>query len=189
MCSPESVIWKWRHTARHCGENVRPSLQNVWYMEPIVTGTDPRSVMIEFEAEKERISYVIKEKGAAGTLFSQGEVICKEKGAPFEASVFQLPAPFVQRTEPKDIYHSFSAAGIVQKDSFQVIREFSYTERKALAKLTLPSHLEADFKQYILHPSLMDGAVQTAMAHVLQFQKSLRLSYRFPSEKYSCLNR
>ncbi|ARJ75590.1 polyketide synthase [Bacillus velezensis] len=153
------------------GERPVVSLQSVWYMEPIVTGTDPRSVMIEFEAEKERISYVIKEKGADGTLFSQGEVICKEKGTSLEAPAFQLPAPFAQRTEPEDIYHSFSEAGIVQKDSFQVIREFSYTERKALAKLTLPSHLEADFKQYILHPSLMDGAVQTAMAHVLQFQK------------------
>ncbi|MCC9263789.1 SDR family NAD(P)-dependent oxidoreductase [Bacillus velezensis] len=161
------------------GERPAVSLQNVWYMEPIVTGTDPRSVMIEFEAEKERISYVIKEKGAAGTLFSQGEVICKEKGAPFEAQVFQFPALFSQRTEPKDIYHSFSEAGIVQKDSFQVIREFSYTERKALAKLTLPSHLEADFKQYILHPSLMDGAVQTAMAHVLQFQKEPALIVPF----------
>ena len=161
------------------GERPVVSLQNVWYMEPIVTGTDPRSVMIEFEAEKERISYVIKEKGADGTLFSQGEVICKENGASFEAPVFQLPAPFTQRTEPKDIYHSFSEAGIVQKDSFQVIREFSYTERKALAKLTLPSHLEADFKQYILHPSLMDGAVQTAMAHVLQFQKEPALIVPF----------
>ncbi|MGG0914500.1 type I polyketide synthase [Bacillus velezensis] len=161
------------------GERPVVSLQSVWYMEPIVTGTDPRSVMIEFEAEKERISYVIKEKGADGTLFSQGEVICKEKGASFEAPAFQLPAPFAQRTEPKDIYHSFSEAGIVQKDSFQVIREFSYTERKALAKLTLPSHLEADFKQYILHPSLMDGAVQTAMAHVLQFQKEPALIVPF----------
>ncbi|MFP3633770.1 SDR family NAD(P)-dependent oxidoreductase [Bacillus sp. SIMBA_033] len=161
------------------GERPAVSLQSVWYMEPIVTGTDPRSVMIEFEAEKERISYVIKEKGADGTLFSQGEVICKEKGASFEAPAFQLPAPFAQRTEPKDIYHSFSEAGIVQKDSFQVIREFSYTERKALAKLTLPSHLEADFKQYILHPSLMDGAVQTAMAHVLQFQKEPALIVPF----------
>ncbi|WP_049626970.1 type I polyketide synthase [Bacillus sp. JFL15] len=161
------------------GERPVVSLQSVWYMEPIVTGTDPTSVMIEFEAEKERISYVIKEKGADGNLFSQGEVICKEKGAPFEAPVFQLPAPFTQRTEPKDIYHSFSEAGIVQKDSFQVIREFSYTERKALAKLTLPSHLEADFKQYILHPSLMDGAVQTAMAHVLQFQKEPALIVPF----------
>ncbi len=47
------------------GERPAVSLQNVWYMEPIVTGTDPRSVMIEFEAEKEHISYVIKEKGAA----------------------------------------------------------------------------------------------------------------------------
>ncbi|UUA75645.1 type I polyketide synthase [Bacillus amyloliquefaciens] len=161
------------------GERPVVSLQNVWYMEPIVTGTDPRSVMIEFEAEKERISYVIKEKGADGTLFSQGEVICKENGSSFEAPVFQLPAPFAQRTEPKDIYHSFSEAGIVQKDSFQVIREFSYTERKALAKLTLPSHLEADFKQYILHPSLLDGAVQTAMAHVLQFQKEPALIVPF----------
>ncbi|MGY6590396.1 SDR family NAD(P)-dependent oxidoreductase [Bacillus velezensis] len=161
------------------GERPVVSLQSVWYMEPIVTGTDPRSVMIEFEAEKERISYVIQEKGADGTLFSQGEVICKEKGASFEAPAFQLPAPFAQRTEPEDIYHSFSEAGIVQKDSFQVIREFSYTERKALAKLTLPSHLEADFKQYILHPSLMDGAVQTAMAHVLQFQKEPALIVPF----------
>ncbi|WP_342496859.1 type I polyketide synthase [Bacillus sp. FSL R5-0593] len=161
------------------GERPVVSLQSVWYMEPIVTGTDPRSVMIEFEAEKERISYVIKEKGADGTLFSQGEVICKEKGTSLEAPAFQLPAPFAQRTEPEDIYHSFSEAGIVQKDSFQVIREFSYTERKALAKLTLPSHLEADFKQYILHPSLMDGAVQTAMAHVLQFQKEPALIVPF----------
>ncbi|MGP3781337.1 hypothetical protein ACTWKC_13800 [Bacillus sp. 4A_MP3] len=38
-------------------------------MEPIVTGTDLRSVMIEFEAEKERISYVIKEKERTASSF------------------------------------------------------------------------------------------------------------------------
>ncbi len=66
----------------------------------------------------------LRKKERLSTLFSQGEVICKEKGAPFEASVFQLPAPFVQRTEPKDIYHSFSAAGIVQRTVFRSSANF-----------------------------------------------------------------
>jgi acyl transferase domain-containing protein len=58
-------------------------------------------------------------------------------------------------------YERFSALGLQYGPSFQTIEELYVNDAFALAKLKLASHLKGEFGQFILHPSMIDGALQT----------------------------
>ncbi len=57
----------------------------------------------------------------------------------------------------------FQLGGITYGPGFQSIKTLSYNEKEALSRIELPSELEERFSDYVLHPSLMDGALQTVM--------------------------
>ena len=61
-------------------------------------------------------------------------------------------------------YDLFKKAGFNYGPAFQTVREFYMNDAYALSKLKIADQLKADFDQYILHPSLLDGALQTVAA-------------------------
>ncbi len=67
-------------------------------------------------------------------------------------------------SKPKDgvyYYDLFRKAGFNYGLAFQTIKELYINNSYALAKLKIADHLKADFDQYILHPCILDGALQT----------------------------
>jgi len=67
-------------------------------------------------------------------------------------------------SKPQDglcFYDLFRKAGFNYGPAFQTIQEFYINDKYALAKLKIADHLRADFDQFILHPSILDGALQT----------------------------
>jgi acyl transferase domain-containing protein len=65
------------------------------------------------------------------------------------------------REEGTAYYAKFRQFGIEYGPSFQTIQEIYSHSSFALSKLKLPEHLKADFSQFLLHPSIIDGALQT----------------------------
>ena len=57
-------------------------------------------------------------------------------------------------------YESFEKSGIKYGTAFQTVRELHISDSFALAKLEIAPQLKADFDHFILHPSLLDGALQ-----------------------------
>jgi len=60
-----------------------------------------------------------------------------------------------------EVYELFSEAGFDYGTTFQTIDWLCCGEGFALSKLNLSSLLQPDFHEYILHPTLVDGAFQT----------------------------
>jgi hypothetical protein len=58
-------------------------------------------------------------------------------------------------------YGAFRESGFRYGPSFQTIQELRINGTAALAKLRLPDHLKPDYGEFILHPSMIDGALQT----------------------------
>ena len=76
-----------------------------------------------------------------------------------------LQALKAQCARPEDgaaCYDKFREYGLHYGPSFQTIEELYVNRSFALSKLKIAEHLKGDFGQYILHPSLIDGALQTA---------------------------
>jgi polyketide synthase PksN len=167
------------------------SLKNILFMHPIAVGENPEAVEIEFTREEDDdLHYTIQSTYETGRLqFSQGSISYSQREDSSQESslvnLAKLKLGFVKFTEVDEFYKLFAGIGIVQKKSFQVIREFFFNENEALSKIALPVELEADFSRYRLHPALMDGAVQTAMAHVLlsQQEPSLIVPFHFSEIK------
>jgi polyketide synthase PksL len=63
-----------------------------------------------------------------------------------------------------DFYRKFSDYGLQYGPSFRTLQEIYINGAFALSKLKMPYHLKGDFDQFILHPSMIDGALQTIAA-------------------------
>ncbi|AIQ12429.1 hypothetical protein PDUR_11275 [Paenibacillus durus] len=63
----------------------------------------------------------------------------------------------------KEVYGILEQMNLSYGPSFQVIREYSYGDTEAISRLELPAICRKDALFYNLHPSMLDGALQTAI--------------------------
>lgn len=140
-------------------------LRDIWYFNPIVVGASPQKVVYEFTEEGESVHYEIRKDNSE--LYSRGEVFFNRKERKSEKGIeFDLLTDGMKHSLTRtQIYQLFGQIGIFQKYSFQVINRYLYGEKAAFAKLELPSKRNEEFQKFYLHPSLLDGAIQTAMVH------------------------
>ncbi len=59
------------------------------------------------------------------------------------------------------LYDMFRAYGLQYGPSFQTVQELYVNGSFALSRLTVPEHLQSDFGEFVLHPAIIDGALQT----------------------------
>jgi len=79
-----------------------------------------------------------------------------------ERAIQTLKAQCTSREDGVDFYAKLLKYGLNYGPSFQTIQEIYLNHSFALSRLKLPDHLKVDFGQFILHPSMIDGALQTA---------------------------
>lgn len=70
------------------------------------------------------------------------------------------------RMDGPEFYSRFAQAGFNYGPAFQVIESVTLDQTSALSKLRLPGCLASEFEQFVLHPSIVDGALQTVVALV-----------------------
>ncbi|MEQ7053642.1 SDR family NAD(P)-dependent oxidoreductase [Paenibacillaceae sp. P-4] len=61
----------------------------------------------------------------------------------------------------RECYEAFSLIGFRYGNAMRSIQRISGNETEAFAVLSLPKELRGSFRDYVLHPALMDGALQT----------------------------
>jgi acyl transferase domain-containing protein len=141
----KDVVWSWPLTfqsgpteLRTC---LRPAQDAVEY------------AISSFDDENERVVH------CEGTLvLNAGLADCSiVEHMPIEA----LKEQCTIREVGADYYAKFLQYGIAYGPSFQTIQEIYTHSSFAISKLKLPEHLKADFCQFLLHPSIIDGALQT----------------------------
>jgi len=69
-----------------------------------------------------------------------------------------------ERHDGDRYYRLFQRLGFDYGPTFRVIEEVAIGDGCALARLALDPSLAGDFEQYVLHPCLIDGALQTVVA-------------------------
>ncbi len=80
--------------------------------------------------------------------------------------------------ESADLYDRFSRVGVRYGPYFQSIDHLWLGTEEALARLRLPSVLAHELDRYVLHPSLLDGALQAAAGLALTAEQTeLRLPF------------
>ncbi|MES2824532.1 MAG: SDR family NAD(P)-dependent oxidoreductase [Pseudomonadota bacterium] len=124
------------------------------FLKPIGNSTEYE--ISSLDEENDRVVH------SEGRLFFQNHdthALATEKAVPIQTLKEQCGKP----QAGAQYYKNFQKFGFNYGPAFQTIEEFYVSESFALSRLKLADYLKADFEQFILHPSIIDGALQTVV--------------------------
>ncbi|SHO44490.1 non-ribosomal peptide synthetase [Anaerocolumna xylanovorans] len=122
-----------------------------------------KEIKIDIVSEQDKATYSIQDK-ESGEIYSQGRYLFDEKSN--EAKIFNINDIMndldVQKAKD-ECYLLFDSYQFHYGPVYQVIETISYNENSALSKLSIPMQGRNDLDGFTLHPSIMDGALQTVL--------------------------
>ncbi|AJQ29670.1 SDR family NAD(P)-dependent oxidoreductase [Pelosinus fermentans] len=149
-------------------EKTQIQLKNVAWVRPIVVGNQPLQVHIRLYPEDNgEIAYEIysesKKVGAESVVHSQGIAVMSLISEIPILDIKKLQARCSQSLSSDQFYEAYSAMGIDYGPGHRGIEMAFVGSDQVLAKLSLPSHISDTQEQFVLHPSLMDSALQASI--------------------------
>lgn len=160
------------------------SLKNLIFVQPIRILDQPKNVMISLYPGDNNVTFEITTKNKNKTetnLHAQGKVLYTS----IESVTLHTPlaiATIKERCKTKltreEIYAHYDAIGLNYGPSFQVIKIIWSNANEVLSQIELPSNLaNASSKEFLLHPSLMDGALQSIYGLMDQYNSEKETIY------------
>ncbi len=148
-------------------------LESVVWAQPIVVNGLAQKVHIELFGEDSGLIryevYTTSDNQEGAIVHSQGvaEFKVKEEISPLD--IQNLQSQMDQGTlNAKKCYQTFKEIGIDYGDSYRGIREIYQGENQVFARLRLPSSIQDTQSEYVLHPSLMDSALQASIGLIFK---------------------
>lgn len=151
------------------------AIKNIVWLNPItVTDSKPVDIWIELIPQSVEVKFEVFGKNAQGVkqLHSQGRIAyvtdeSEEETAEF-IDVKGIQARCTKVGDGKDAYPIFNTLGLGLGPSFQVLQEVYKNDDEMFGIMKIPDVCLDEFHDFILHPSIIDGAGQTVMAsHLL----------------------
>ena len=144
--SVRDIVWAQPLSFRRGAQNVRTSLKPI--------GDAVEFAVVSFDDEHETI------------VHSEGRLVFREGwsapvAAPERASLQALRARATRREEGVVWYDRFREHGFEYGPAFRTIQEILVGDGFALSRLRIDDRMKADYGQFVLHPSMIDGALQT----------------------------
>lgn len=150
-------------------------IKNVVWIKPIIAESGEKEIFVRLNPAKTGLDYkVYSEQDGAEIVHGQGKVLAEEapsKVAPLD--IEDIKARCRSYKDREECYKLFQSMELNYKTGFKGITFLHYNEDEALGKLKLPDSLAEEFNSYLLHPTLMDGALQTVIGLLLGDSKSV----------------
>ncbi|MBO9699910.1 MAG: SDR family NAD(P)-dependent oxidoreductase [Sporocytophaga sp.] len=150
------------------GEQKVSKITDIVWANPLSFKTGPQLVQTILKPNGRGIEYQIVSLNDDNerVLHSEGRLFFKNgighsETAEKSFSINVLKEKCAKPQSGSNLYNLFTNAGFNYGLGFQTIQEFYISESFALSKLKIADYLKSDFDQFILHPSLLDGALQT----------------------------
>ena len=115
------------------------------------------------------------ENGAAG-------LVVHSQGTARLISVDRIPALNLEELQtgctqsilsPEEVYETFQALGIDYGPAHRAINAIFVREGQVLAKLVLPASVSGTLNEFVLHPSILDSALQASMGLAINSSGSI----------------
>ncbi|HEX6431736.1 MAG TPA: SDR family NAD(P)-dependent oxidoreductase [Niastella sp.] len=156
------------------GDNIQ--LENIVFARPLIVNGHPEKVNIGLFPRDNEVQFEIagelngSEQGSR--IHSQGMARYVKAG---EAPLLDIHL-LMQDTNRytlggEECYRLFSQMGIVYGEGQRAVTSIQVGEQQLLAKINLPQHVANTFERYILHPSIMDAALQSVIGFGAAEQK------------------
>ncbi|GFE86014.1 SDR family NAD(P)-dependent oxidoreductase [Steroidobacter agaridevorans] len=155
-------------------------IKDVVWVQPLVFSTESQLVQTAFQAGDGEAQYTI-------TSFDENneKVVHAEGVVQFEADAAEpamidahLPIEALKkqcskRMDGASYYDQVEKSGLSYGPSFRTVQELYIGDSFALSRLRLPDELATDLDEYVLHPSIVDGALQTVSGLIGRVEASV----------------
>ncbi|MBL6449561.1 SDR family NAD(P)-dependent oxidoreductase [Fulvivirga sp. 29W222] len=161
------------------GEQKVSKIRDIVWAHPLSFKTGSQFVQTSLKPNGSGIEYRITSLDDENEkiMHSEGQLFFQNSMSPslhtenisVQALKAQCPAP----QNGSDYYDIFKQVGFDYGLAFRTMHEFYVNESFALSKLKLADHLKADFDRFILHPCIVDGALQTVAGLIGQMESAV----------------
>jgi acyl transferase domain-containing protein len=141
-------------------------LHDVVWMRPVVVA-DRKTIFISLAAHQDQsaaaqVDYrIYSTDGGQEIVHCRGRAMFNTRMQPTTIDIARLRNQMsAGELEPEEIYAAFERTGLHYGPAHRAISVIWREKDQVLAKLRLPPHLESSMQEYLLHPSMMDSAVQ-----------------------------
>ncbi|HYD79452.1 MAG TPA: SDR family NAD(P)-dependent oxidoreductase [Paucimonas sp.] len=142
-------------------------IRDVVFIAPLLFTGESQMVRISLTPTDDNAEYIITSYDAdrEKVVHSEGVIEFRDgtkgHGAEETLSIEALKAQCARPVAGEHYYGLFEQSGISYGPSFRTMQELYIGKSFALSKLSIADHLRSDFEEFVLHPSLVDGALQT----------------------------
>lgn len=159
-------------------------LNAVTWVQPIVVRENPVVIHIELYLEDEQIYFLVYSDVADGTgereVFCEGQasfIIPHEVQSPHENEILDIQkTPGYRIVSKTECYQAFERIGFTYGVMHQCLEQIYVGKEKLFAKILLPSATVETENSFVLHPGLMDAALQASLFWNVQgAESSLRM--------------
>uniref|UniRef100_UPI00272B21A7 type I polyketide synthase n=1 Tax=Vallitalea guaymasensis TaxID=1185412 RepID=UPI00272B21A7 len=169
-------------------------IKNVVWIQPVIVDDDPVNINIRlYPKDDGEISYEIYSLSSGDNTCDESSELIHSQGTvaiSADKETRNIDINRLQETCDKDIlssnqcYETFSLAGMNYKEGHKGIDKVYVGNNEVLAKLVLPSVIQDTCDQYILHPCMMDSALQASIGLMLEDnEKKLTLPFTLEEVK------
>ncbi|WP_198119457.1 SDR family NAD(P)-dependent oxidoreductase [Massilia rhizosphaerae] len=148
------------------GRSVR-RIQSIVFVQPLVFGTGQQPVQVSLRPADDDAEYIVTSYDADREKVVHAEGVLRFQDGTDEprADTFLPLADLIRASsrvvDGSEYYRRFAQAGIVYGPAFRTMRKLHIGASFALSTLSLADGQGEGVEDFILHPSLVDGALQT----------------------------
>ncbi|MEO7324484.1 MAG: SDR family NAD(P)-dependent oxidoreductase, partial [Dokdonella sp.] len=137
---------------------------SVWLFPMIVRAALPVSIVLATTSDGEIDFEIVSGEGEHQNAHSQGRAAYVTATAPDALNMVQLTAQMDRgELDASAVYAAFDDMGLIYGPAHRAVHRVLRGTDALLALLELPDSVRADADRFVLHPSLMDGALQACV--------------------------
>ncbi|MED0939953.1 amino acid adenylation domain-containing protein [Bacillus mobilis] len=137
-------------------------IKDVIWVQPVIVPSDEiREVNVHFLDENQEIKYSFASNQGIHSNGKLSYIEHTESLEPLDLASIQERCS--QQRNKDECYSLFRENAFEYGPAFQVIQDINFNSKESLATVKVPDFLSKDVEDYTLHPSILDGALQTVI--------------------------
>ncbi|WP_342422455.1 SDR family NAD(P)-dependent oxidoreductase [Paenibacillus sp. FSL E2-0178] len=139
-------------------------LKDVRWIKAVELEEDRKVIYTSFRlVESGELEYrVFSEAGDQRVMHSSGIILQETPASAQTLEIAKIKERSTSTFDHAQCYdHIFKGVGFDYGPAFRVTKTAYCSVQEGLSEISLPQHLEADYADYVLHPSIIDGAVRS----------------------------
>ncbi|WP_238651999.1 SDR family NAD(P)-dependent oxidoreductase [Paenibacillus piscarius] len=166
-------------------------LQDVRWIKAVELEAERQDIYTSFRLDTQgQLEFrVFSEDGDQRIIHSSGIVLQDMPAAAGKLQITEIKQRSTSVFNREECYgHIFKAVGFDYGPSFRVTEAAYCSQEEGLAEIMLPEPLEPGYADYVLHPSILDGAVRSLSWAGSRGEQDLRLRVPFALDRIELLD-